>query len=274
MTGGQLEAIETVLLEEKPDWVLVYGDTNSTLAGALAAVKLHVPVAHVEAGLRRFNRRMPEEINRILTDHASDLLFARTETAMHNLRHEGLPKERLSLVGDVMLDSSLFNRDRSRPPVWFEDLAIDPGTFVLATIHRAENTDDPVWLAAILQGLANCGSSVILPLHPRTRARINEQGLEITGQLHVVEPVGYLEMVWLEANCRCVATDSGGVQKEAYFFGKPCVTMRDETEWVELVEAGTNTLVGVDSGAIARALTKLQGGASKTGPSATMEQPL
>ena len=259
MTGRQLEAIEGVLLEEKPDCVLGYGDTNSTLAGGLAAAKLHIPVAHVEAGLRSFNRRMPEEVNRILTDHLSERLFTPTDTAMANLRREGLPEERLHLVGDVMLDASLFYRDRARPPAWFDGLGVDPGDFVLATVHRAENTDDARRLSDILRGLAESDLPVLLPLHPRTRARIEEYGLELPDRLRVTEPVGYLEMVWLEANCRCIATDSGGVQKEAYFFSKPCITLRDETEWVELVRAGANTLVGADPDGIAEALTTLQG---------------
>jgi UDP-GlcNAc3NAcA epimerase len=255
MTGRQLEAIERVLLDEKPDMVLVYGDTNSTLAGALAAVKLHIPVAHVEAGLRSFNRRMPEEINRILTDHASDLLFAPTTTAMRNLATEGIPVERTHLVGDVMYDASLFYRDRARKPGWFDTLSVEPGTFVLATVHRAENTDDPERLTGILRGLAEADRPVILPLHPRTRQRIDALDLAALPGLHLVPPVGYLEMVWLERNCAIVATDSGGVQKEAYFHGKPCVTLRDETEWVELVEAGVNVLVGADADRISRAIS-------------------
>lgn len=254
MTGRQLEAIESVLLAEKPDWVLVYGDTNSTLAGALAAVKLHIPVAHVEAGLRSFNRRMPEEINRILTDHAATKLMAPTVTAMRNLRAEGLPEERISLVGDVMYDASLFYRDRARRPDWFNGLGLAEGDFTLATVHRAENTDDPTRLAAILAGLGKAGRPVILPLHPRTRIRLAEHGMKPAPHLHVVDPVGYLEMVWLEAHCALVATDSGGVQKEAYFFGKPCVTLRDETEWVELVETGWNTLAGANADRIADAI--------------------
>jgi len=258
MTGRQLEAIETVLLDEKPDWVLVYGDTNSTLAGALAAVKLHIPVAHVEAGLRSFNRRMPEEINRILTDHAATKLMAPTDTAMRNLRAEGLAEERLALVGDVMYDASLFYRDRARRPDWFAGLGLAEGDFTLATVHRAENTDDPARLAAILAGLGKAGRPVILPLHPRTRVRLAEHGLTPPPHLHIVDPVGYLEMVWLEAHCALVATDSGGVQKEAYFFGKPCVTLRDETEWVELVETGWNTLTGADADRIAEALAQAQ----------------
>lgn len=258
MTGRQLEAIEQVLMQEKPDMVLVYGDTNSTLAGALAAAKLHIPVAHVEAGLRSFNRRMPEEINRILTDHVSDILFAPTETAVRNLAAEGVAPSKCHLVGDVMYDASLFYRDRARQPGWFDALGISPDGFALATIHRAENTDDPTRLAGILRGLGEAGIPVVLPLHPRTRGRLRECGITPAANLHVVDPVGYLEMVWLEANCRLIATDSGGVQKEAYFFAKPCVTLRDETEWVELVEGGWNVLVGANQQMISDALGSAQ----------------
>lgn len=254
MTGRQIEAIEQILLKEKPDWVLVYGDTNSTLAGALAAAKLHIPIAHVEAGLRSFNRRMPEEINRILTDHASDLLFAPTETAIANLRNEGLPDGRLHQVGDVMYDAALFYRDRARMPAWYPDLGVADGEFVLATIHRAENTDDRMRLGGILEGLGQASRPVILPLHPRTRAKIDAFGLEIPLAVHCTSPVGYLEMVWLEMRCAIIATDSGGVQKEAYFHRKPCVTLREETEWVELVDGGWNNLAGANKYKISRFL--------------------
>jgi UDP-GlcNAc3NAcA epimerase len=254
MTGRQLEAIEKILLHERPDWVLVYGDTNSTLAGALAAAKLHIPVAHVEAGLRSFNRNMPEEINRILTDHIGTKLMAPTETAMWNLRAEGISQDRLELVGDVMFDASLFYRSRARKPEWFSKLGISESDYVVATIHRAENTDNADRLSAILEGLSRAGHPIILPMHPRTRRRIETHGLTPPVNLHIVEPVGYLEMIWLEANCSAVATDSGGVQKEAYFFAKPCITLRDETEWVELVENGCNTIVGADPEKIAKGL--------------------
>lgn len=244
MTGRQLEQIEKVLLAERPDWVLVYGDTNSTLAGALAAVKLHIPVAHVEAGLRSFNRRMPEEINRVLTDHASDLLFAPTPTAVCNLANEGMCRDKVHLVGDVMYDAAMFYKDLAYRPDWFQLSELKEGGYVLCTIHRAENTDDPSRLRGILQGLSDANEPVVLPLHPRTRAMVNEFNMPLAANINVVAPVGYLEMVWLEMHCRIIVTDSGGVQKEAYFHGKPCITMRDETEWTELIEAGVNCLVG------------------------------
>lgn len=254
MTGRMLSALEAIMLEEKPDMVLVYGDTNSTLAGALAAVKLHFPVAHIESGLRSFNRRMPEEINRILTDHASDILFAPTKTALENLAREGLPEARIHLVGDVMYDAALFYRAGARAPTFFAKEALEEGNFILATIHRAENTDDPERLGAILRGLGRAGRRVILPMHPRTGKRVKELGISLSSAVLVTEPVGYLEMVWLEANAFAIATDSGGVQKEAFFHGKPCVTLRDETEWVELVEAGWNQLVGANEDRIVEAL--------------------
>jgi UDP-GlcNAc3NAcA epimerase len=252
MTGRQLEKIEEVLLEETPDWVLVYGDTNSTLAGALAAAKLHIPVAHIEAGLRSFNRRMPEEINRVLTDHVSAVLFAPTTTARANLIAEGIDPHTIHVVGDVMYDASLFYRSRARKPEWFDDYDLAEGEFVLCTIHRAENTDEPLRMTSILHGLAESDAPIILPLHPRTRKKLHDFGLETSSNIYVVEPVGYLEMTWLEAHCRSVATDSGGVQKEAYFSGKPCVTLRDETEWVELVTNGVNVLAGADAALITR----------------------
>lgn len=246
-TGRMLEGIERVLLDERPDWVLVYGDTDSTLAGALAAVKLHLPVAHVEAGLRSFNRRMPEEVNRVLTDHAADLLLAPTPTAVENLRREGLPEARVRWVGDVMYDAALhFGRLADRASTVLERLGLEPRGYVLATVHRAENTDDPARLEAVFEGLSRVATElpVVLPLHPRTRKALERLGwLERARErLRLIEPVGYLDMVALEKNARLIATDSGGVQKEAYFFGAPCVTLRDETEWVELVEAGWNIL--------------------------------
>lgn len=254
MTGRMLGALEEIMLDEKPDIVLVYGDTNSTLAGALAAVKLHLPVAHVEAGLRSFNRRMPEEINRILTDHASEILLAPTVTALKNLEREGFPDDRVYLVGDVMYDAALFYRAKARQPACLSAEGLESGNFILATIHRAENTDDPERLVAILRGLGRAGQRVILPLHPRTRQRINALDIALPSSIIITEPVGYLEMVWLEANASVVATDSGGVQKEAFFHGTPCVTLRDETEWSELVETGWNRLVGANENRIVDAL--------------------
>jgi UDP-GlcNAc3NAcA epimerase len=251
-TGRMLEKLDALIVQEKPDWVLVYGDTDSTLAGALAAAKLHVPVAHVEAGLRSFNRRMPEEINRVLTDHVADLLFAPTQIAQHNLQKEGVADSKIHVVGDVMYDAALYYKALARKPEWFDALAIDD--FALCTIHRAENTDDAQRMQGILAGLAESSLPVVLPLHPRTRKQLAQFHLSLPDTIRVVEPVGYLEMVWLESHCRMVVTDSGGVQKEAYFHGKPCVTLRDETEWVELVETGVNVLVGADAGRIRDAM--------------------
>lgn len=251
-SGRMLEYIERVLLQEKPDWVVVYGDTNSTLAGALAAVKLHIPVAHVEAGVRSFNRRMPEEINRVLTDHASDLLFAPTETAVANLRREGLSEARIRLVGDVMYDAALYYGTKaSRTSRILEQLALKPKSYILATVHRADTTDDPQRLRAILDGLGRVASQipVVLPLHPRTRAALerHEMAKDVPGELRMIDPVGYLEMMILGKNARLIATDSGGVQKEAFFYRVPCVTLRNETEWVELVELGWNRVVPPDN---------------------------
>lgn len=256
MTGKMLAAVEETILADKPDIVLVYGDTNSTLAGALAAVKLHVPVAHVEAGLRSFNRRMPEEINRILTDHASDILFAPTELAVTNLHAEGLADGKVQMVGDVMFDAALFYKERACAPPCFSELELTEDEFILATIHRAENTDDPMRLKGILDGLAQAELPVLLPIHPRTRTKLAEMDGPLSANIHIVDPVGYLEMVWLETKATIIATDSGGVQKEAYFHGKPCVTLRDETEWMELLESGWNKLTGADTDRIAEAITK------------------
>ncbi len=254
-TGRMIEAIETVLIDEQPDWVLVYGDTDSTLAGALAAVKLHVPVAHVEAGLRSFNRRMPEEINRVLTDRTADLLFTPTDTASWNLAKEGIASQRIRQVGDVMYDAALFYavwaEARSRI---LETLRLAPKDYVLATVHRAENTDDPKRLRAILAGFSASGSAIVWPMHPRTRARLRAYALELPGNIRAVEPVGYLDMVMLERHAAAIATDSGGVQKEAFFLGVPCIVLREETEWVELVKAGAAILVGSDAALISRVI--------------------
>lgn len=247
-TGRMLESIEKVLLEEKPDWVLVYGDTNSTLAGVLAAVKLHIPVAHVEAGLRSFNRRMPEEINRVLTDHASNLLFAPTETAVENLRREGIGRDKIYLVGDVMYDAALYYGAKAEAQSRIlERLGLGPKRYILATVHRAENTDNPARLEAIFSALALVAKDmqVVMPLHPRTRSALERIRLltDAVRSLRVIDPVGYLDMIMLEKNARLIATDSGGVQKEAFFYRVPCVTLREETEWVELVNSGWNRLI-------------------------------
>ncbi|MGU5725786.1 non-hydrolyzing UDP-N-acetylglucosamine 2-epimerase [Aeromonas caviae] len=254
MTGKMLAHIEQALLIHKPDRVLVYGDTNSTLAGALAAAKLHIPVAHVEAGLRSFNMKMPEEINRILTDQISDLLFCPTDTAVRNLYNEGFANKSVQVlqVGDVMQDAALLFAKNAVAP-----RGELPETFILATLHRAENTDNPQRLTQIVNALNTLHGSVapvVLPLHPRTRKLIAETGLQL--DVHLIDPVGYFEMVWLLDNCQLVLTDSGGVQKEAFFFGKYCVTMRDQTEWVELVDVGANILVGADTANIIAAATR------------------
>ena len=252
-TGQMLEAVERVLIDERPDWVLVYGDTNSTLAGALAAAKLHIPVAHVEAGLRSFNRRMPEEINRVLADRVADLLFAPTETAVANLRAEGIAERAIRLVGDVMYDAVLaFSTAAEAKSRIVEDLGLAHRGYVLATIHRAETTDDPARLAAVVEGLVEVAADcpVILPLHPRTRAALQRTGLaERAAALRLVEPVDYLDMLLLQRHAALVVTDSGGLQKEAFFHRVPCVTLRTETEWVELVEIGWNQLVPPTDGA-------------------------
>lgn len=244
-TGRMLESIEKTLLDTRPDLLLIYGDTNSTLAGALAAAKLHVPIAHVEAGLRSFNRRMPEEINRVVADHLSSWLFAPTETAVRNLRQEGIPEDRIHLVGDVMFDAAQHAGTQPAEGL-MQRHGLAPKGYVLATIHRAENTDDPKRLSAILHAFAALAATlpVVLPLHPRTRSVLKKHpDLEaLAANLRLLDPVGYLEMVALEKSARLIATDSGGVQKEAFFQKTPCVTLRNETEWVELVHNGWNRL--------------------------------
>lgn len=259
-TARMLDALEKVLLQEEPHVVLIYGDTNSTLAGALAAAKLCIPVAHVEAGLRSFNRRMPEELNRIVADHLASLLLAPTQTAVDNLAAEGIAGEKVRQVGDVMYDTALFYAEKAAINSRILDtLGVQPKQYVLATVHRAENTDDKDRLSAICDGLARVArqTPVILPLHPRTRAVVDREGClsERNTQLQVIAPVGYLDMVLLEKNARLIATDSGGVQKEAYFHGVPCVTLRDETEWVELVAVGANRVCPPSSAeVVARAI--------------------
>lgn len=247
MTGRMLSEVERVLLAEKPDAVLVYGDTNSTLAGALAAVKLHIPVAHIEAGLRSFNMAMPEEVNRILTDRISRWLFTPTLAAAQHLQREGAPAEHIVPVGDVMYDVALHHGgrvDASGGAVG--RLGIEPGNYALATVHRAENTDQPSRLDAIVDALEAVSERlpVVWPLHPRTRGVLKRAGRldRLAPGVRLSDPVGYLDMVQLEKHAAVVATDSGGVQKEAFFYKVPCVTLRDETEWVELVESGWNRL--------------------------------
>lgn len=247
-TGRMLEALEQVMTFEKPDWVMVYGDTNSTLAGALASVKLHIPVAHVEAGLRSFNRRMPEEVNRVLTDHASEILFAPTQTAVQNLDAEGIRGGNVHLVGDVMYDAALFYGLRAdRTSVIIEQLGLSSKNYGLVTIHRAENTDAPQRLKAIVDGIVRIGGDVplVMPLHPRTRAALQTYGMleQLASGVRLLPPVGYLDMVLLEKHASFIVTDSGGVQKEAFFYEVPCATLREETEWVELVQLGWNRLV-------------------------------
>lgn len=261
MTGRMLAEIEQVLITERPDWVLVYGDTNSTLAGGLAAAKLNIPVAHVEAGLRSFNRRMPEEQNRIITDHLSTLLFCPTENAVTLLRREGVT-DGVTNVGDVMYDSVLDNLERARatldPAQLFSSLDFVPpgGRYAFATLHRAENTDNPVRLEAILDGLSELGLPVLLPLHPRTRKTLNDNAMlaaRIGPSVQVVDPIGYLELLLLVSDASLVLTDSGGLQKEAFFLGVRCITLRDETEWIETVEAGANVVAGASTQAILEA---------------------
>ncbi|MEA3475257.1 MAG: UDP-N-acetylglucosamine 2-epimerase (non-hydrolyzing) [Candidatus Cloacimonadota bacterium] len=256
MTGQMLEKIEDVLLRENPDWVLVYGDTNSTIAGALAAKKLHIKVAHIEAGLRSFNMQMPEEINRILTDRISDILFCPTDKAVENLKNEGFNHFNCKIVksGDVMFDAALTYSNLEKRP----DLQIPP-KFLLSTIHRAENTNNLRRLKSIVEALNKISNEtyVILPLHPRTKNILMNMGKNIEIKFKVIKPIGYLEMLFLLKNCSMVMTDSGGLQKEAFFFKKPCITLRDETEWVELVNYGFNIVVGTEKEKIYQGYKKM-----------------
>jgi len=249
MTGQMIEKIEEVAFEEKPDVIMVYGDTNSTLAGAIVGSKLHIPIAHVEAGLRSFNMKMPEEINRILTDRVSKWLFCPTDTAVENLKKEGFDSFDCKIIksGDVMQDAAMFYKEYAKKP---QNVKIED-KFILSTIHRAENTDDENRLKNIFEALETIAEEkqVILPLHPRTKKIIQNLGLKLKN-ITIIEPVGYLEMVWLLDNSDMVITDSGGLQKEAFFFKKPCITLRDETEWVELIENGFNVLAGADKNKI------------------------
>lgn len=269
MTGRMLIGIEEVLIKEKPDAVLVYGDTNSTLAGAIAAAKLHIPVAHVEAGLRSFNMRMPEEVNRMLTDKVSKWLFAPSEIAINNLKREGFSAHDVYAFGDVMYDVALreTTQSNSKTKLPIEDRMPSnwtSGKYCLLTIHRAENTDNSVRLAAIVAGILEFAQTmpVVWPLHPRTRQILSNLGMlnSLKQAVAIIDPVGYLEMVQLEKHASLIATDSGGVQKEAYFYKVPCVTFRDETEWVELVTSGWNRLAPpVDAQAVHAALCQSLG---------------
>ena len=261
MTGQMLEKIEQVLMTEKPDWVLVYGDTNSTLAGALAAQKLHIKVAHVEAGLRSFNMKMPEEINRIITDRISNILFCPTKSAVKNLDAEGFSNFQAQIVqcGDVMYDVALHFKKLSKNPFPSKQLG---SKFVLCTIHRAENTNDQNRMREILKTVESLADQIqfVIPIHPRTRKTLENFQIGFNHpNIIVCDPLGYLEMLWLLEKCSLVMTDSGGLQKEAYFFKKPCVTLRDETEWVELVEAKVNILAGANGQAISSAFKAMLG---------------
>ena len=257
-TGLMMERIERVLIDEEPDLVLVYGDTNSTLAGALAAAKLCIPIGHVEAGLRSYNRKMPEEINRLLADHCSDLLFCPTDTARKKLEKEGIT-ERVFLTGDVMYDVALeFGKLADEQSRILTELGIDKTTYLLCTVHRAHSTDHRDHLSGIVDALVKAGDTVIFPVHPRTRAALENfnllKNLKESSNVVVTQPISYLDMIQLEKYAKKILTDSGGVQKEAYFYRVPCITLRDETEWVETIEDGWNILVGTDTSRILKAV--------------------
>jgi UDP-GlcNAc3NAcA epimerase len=268
MTGRMLEGVESLIQKELPNWVLVYGDTNSTLAGALAAAKLHIPVAHVEAGLRSYNMAMPEEVNRALTDRISHALFCPTKAAIENLMAEGYPfsqpgKQRQNImnVGDVMYDVTLYYRDRVAKSISLETWGLQEKNYALCTLHRAENTDDPRRLESILMALREINRSVrvVLPLHPRTRALLeSRKHIYWLDNITVIEPIPYLQMQRLEMGAMIILTDSGGIQKESYFHRVPCITLRDETEWVETVEMGWNMVVGANYQLIVSAFNSFQ----------------
>ena len=263
-TGAMLRGIEEVLLSKPPDWVIIYGDTNSTLAGALAASKLHIPVAHVEAGLRSFNRRMPEEINRVVSDHLSDLLLCPSSTAVANLTAEGITRK-VHLVGDVMLDVLNWAKQRAdgKPMEVLKRLGLSEREYLIATVHRSENTDDLERLTGILNALNALDEPVIFPVHPRARKAIIGGVCRLQPHVRLIDPLGYFEMLAVTSSARLILTDSGGLQKEAYWLGVPCITLRDETEWVETVEIGWNTLVGTDCGRIVQAVRSFTPRASR-----------
>lgn len=254
-TGAMLKGIEEVLLAERPDWLLIYGDTNSTLAGVLAASKLSVPVAHIEAGLRSFNRRMPEEINRVVADHLSNALLCPSETAVSNLASEGI-SQNVHLVGDVMLDVLNWARRRTngKPAQVLDRLGLKKKSYLLTTLHRSENTDDLSRLSRILSALNSLDEPIVFPVHPRTRKVIIGADCQLKSHVQLIDPLGYLDMVSLAGSATLVLTDSGGLQKEAYWLGVPCLTLREETEWVETLEVGWNTLVGSDPEKIIKAV--------------------
>lgn len=258
-TGRMLAGIEKVLIKQQPDWVIVYGDTNSTLAGALAAAKLHIPVAHVEAGLRSFNREMPEEINRVLTDHLSDLLFCPTIVSVKNLTLEGITKG-VHYVGDVMYDALLYYVAKAEKESGiYDQLELGATDYILLTLHRPVNTDSPKTLNKILSAIAQLTNhKFVFPAHPRTRKAIKESGVNLPGNLQMIDPVGYLDILTLEKKAAKILTDSGGIQKEAYLLKVPCITLREETEWIETVENGWNILVGSDTDRIVRAVNTFQ----------------
>jgi UDP-GlcNAc3NAcA epimerase len=270
-TGKMLEAIEKVLQDEAPDYVLIYGDTNSTLAGAVAASKMHIPVAHIEAGMRSFNKKMPEEINRIIADHLSEINFCSTKNAIENLKVENLGKTGV-LVGDVMFDCSLkfaeFAEKRYDP---FAKFAVEKNGYTLLTCHRAENTDHKKCLAEIVKAVNKISEKmpVLYPVHPRTKKFLNEYGLTFSGNVKLIAPVGYLEMILLEKYASFILTDSGGVQKEAFFYRVPCITMREETEWIETAELGWNRITGADSKKITAAFADF----AKNKPAKTSARP-
>jgi UDP-N-acetylglucosamine 2-epimerase len=270
-TGQMLEKIEQVLIEWRADMVVVYGDTNSTLAGALAATKLHIPVAHIEAGLRSFNRRMPEEINRVVTDHVSDLLLAPTSTAMKNLRNEGL-SDKAVLTGDIMYDAVLFNRPiAERRSQVLERLSLVPHDYGLVTVHRSENTDDERRLGSLLTAFNDIAANMlrlVFPIHPRTAKQLSSQfpGWLPNPRLHIIGPVGYLDILRLIGDARITLTDSGGLQKEALFLGCPCITLREETEWIETVQGAANILAGVDRCKVRDAVSTWETRVSAGGP--------
>ncbi|WP_299866578.1 UDP-N-acetylglucosamine 2-epimerase (non-hydrolyzing) [uncultured Hoeflea sp.] len=266
-TGRMIEALEAAMMDLKPDMVLVYGDTDSTLAGGIAASKLGVPVAHVEAGLRSYNRSMPEEINRVVTDHVSQLLFCTSAASCRTLKGEGIDPASIHNVGDVMFDAvKQFSEVARKRSGIMDRIGLGSGSYALLTFHRKENTDDAARLRSILEGIGRIDGKILFPVHPRTKARMIKAGLSAPANVIEIDPVGYFDMLLLEANARLIITDSGGVQKEAYYHGVPCAILREETEWTELLEARASVLTGADSQRITKAAQDMQkSGDKKTG---------